>query len=410
MNRLVSQQASGPMVFSGTVNEPATVTVQGQPATVKADNTWQGTASVSSGTNTVSVVATDPSGNVRTNTYEVSNTATAKTFTHDANGNLTADGTRSFEWDALDHVTAIVEGSNRTEFTYSGIGERVRIVQRESGVIVSDVRVVWCDREICEERDASGGILGRRFREGQQAAGSTRLVVGDHLRSVWALTDSSGTLRARYEYDAYGRATKVTGDLDSATGFTGHSQVASGPYWLTPWRLYDPGTGRWLSKDPIGFAGGINGYDYVDGRPLVEEDPYGLLSGSVIKVAVRVVAGAGGGAAASVIGAFWVGWEIGSLIDKHLIQPQTDPKTKPQPPQPPSGQAPKPPTGAQDQDRPQGPKGGDPKTKPNEQCYETIKCWRTKINWELRGCEYRCEDGSPWFEDSCHEIVYREKD
>ncbi len=38
------------------------------------------------------VTATDPSGNVRTNTYEVSQGATSKSFTYDANGNMTATG------------------------------------------------------------------------------------------------------------------------------------------------------------------------------------------------------------------------------------------------------------------------------------------------------------------------------
>lgn len=39
LNRLLSQQPGGPMVFAGTVSEPAAVTVQGVPATVPADHT-----------------------------------------------------------------------------------------------------------------------------------------------------------------------------------------------------------------------------------------------------------------------------------------------------------------------------------------------------------------------------------
>src|SRR5207244_1654938 len=68
MNRLTSQDSGGALVFKGTVGEPATVTVQGKPASVGADNHFQGSAQVTPGTNTVAVVATDPSGNVRTNT------------------------------------------------------------------------------------------------------------------------------------------------------------------------------------------------------------------------------------------------------------------------------------------------------------------------------------------------------
>jgi hypothetical protein len=67
MNRLTAQQAGGAMLFAGTTNEPATVTVQGKPAATTATNTFAaGQAQVPSRTSTVEVKATDPSGNVRT--------------------------------------------------------------------------------------------------------------------------------------------------------------------------------------------------------------------------------------------------------------------------------------------------------------------------------------------------------
>jgi RHS repeat-associated protein len=47
-------------------------------------------------------------------------------------------------------------------------------------------------------------------------------------------------------------------------------------FYLTHYRFYDPGAGRWLNRDPIGEAGGTNLYGYVGGNPIRFVDPFGL--------------------------------------------------------------------------------------------------------------------------------------
>jgi YD repeat-containing protein len=223
MNRLLSQQAGGTLRFKGTLDEAATATVQGKPAQVSADNKFEGPAQVTSGTNTVEVKAKDYSGNERTNTYQVSVSGSSKTFTYDANGNLTADGSRTFEWDAENKLLAVNQGVLRSEFTYDGRGRRVRIVEKNNGVVTSDLRFLWCGTGICEERDATGSSVTKRFYGfGVVDGGSPYFYTFDHLASVREMIDSAGTIRARYDYDVYGRRTQVAGDKQAVFGFTAH--------------------------------------------------------------------------------------------------------------------------------------------------------------------------------------------
>ena len=50
-----------------------------------------------------------------------------------------------------------------------------------------------------------------------------------------------------------------------------------GPNVYVTWnRMYDSNVGRWLSRDPIGVAGGVNLYGYVGGDVLGETDSLGL--------------------------------------------------------------------------------------------------------------------------------------
>jgi YD repeat-containing protein len=131
LNRLTAQQAGGAIMVQGTVNEPAAVTIAGKPATVDASNTFRGQATVASGTTTVAIAARDGSGNQNTATYEIDQASGGKTFTYDANGNVTSDGTRTFEWDARNQLVAVNVGTHRSEFTYDGEQHRVRIVEKE---------------------------------------------------------------------------------------------------------------------------------------------------------------------------------------------------------------------------------------------------------------------------------------
>jgi RHS repeat-associated protein len=142
---------------------------------------------------------------------------------------------------------------------------------------------MWCGSVICEERDATGATaLKRYFDKGFQViSGSSSgkyFYSKDHLDSIREFLDSTGTLRARYDYDPYGLSGKVAGDSASDFGFTGFYYHVPSGLNLAPYRPYSPVLGRWISRDPIEEVGGTNLYAYAADNPPNASDPLGLTS------------------------------------------------------------------------------------------------------------------------------------
>ena len=75
-------------------------------------------------------------------------------------------------------------------------------------------------------------------------------------------------------YDAYGQVTTTRYPyLFSYGGQWGYQ--TQGILILCTHRYYDLANGRWLTRDPIGYAGGVNLYGYVGNNPGNRWDPSG---------------------------------------------------------------------------------------------------------------------------------------
>lgn len=55
-------------------------------------------------------------------------------------------------------------------------------------------------------------------------------------------------------------------------------------------RYYDPANGRWLTRDPISYSGGINLYGYCGSGPVANADPRGLYSSTTTPGGAAVLA------------------------------------------------------------------------------------------------------------------------
>lgn len=284
LNQLTSQSGGGKMHFRGTVNEPSTVTVGGNPANVDSAGNFDGVANLVVGNNTVPIVAIDASGNSKSNNYQVAvSSGVSRTLSYDLEGNLTNDGAKTYEWDAANRLTAInyTGTSNRTEFTYDGLSRRVKIVEKTGSTVNSTKKFVWDGTNIAEQRNTNNVVKHRYYTQGDVAVdtGTPYYYIRDHLGSIREMTDSTGAVKARYDYDPWGNRTKVSGGQDADFGFTGHYYHGPSNLHLALYRAYDSTIARWISRDPIEEDDGLNVYEYGDNSPGDMIDELGAASG-----------------------------------------------------------------------------------------------------------------------------------
>jgi RHS repeat-associated protein len=139
----------------------------------------------------------------------------------------------------------------------------------------------------------------------------------DPQGSVCQRFDRTGNRLSSDMYDSYGALQSQTpsgvGDVFGyGAQYGAYTDPEDGLVLLTN-RYYDPGTGRFLNRDPLGQAGGANLYGYVGNNPASSADPLGLVSRGQYVTAGAAVGGLAGVAAGAGRPARWAArWQAGS--------------------------------------------------------------------------------------------------
>jgi len=92
---------------------------------------------------------------------------------------------------------------------------------------------------------------------------------------VLGLLDAQGKSLGQSSYGPYGEPEQTQGKT-SDYRYAGMYYHASTGLYLTHYRFYDPQSGRWLNRDPIGEKGGVNIYAYVNGKTLNHNDFFAI--------------------------------------------------------------------------------------------------------------------------------------
>jgi len=240
-----------------------------------------------------------------------------ETWSYDALDQLTSRDTTTYTWDSTGRATSRNDG-DPLAMTWSGD----RLVNATSptlgpidyfydidGLLVSrieggvETRYLW-DRssdmpKLAATYDGATLTLLQLFVYG----GSDLIQVHDgpnvyaahtdRLGTLRGLSDVTGTLTDTWTYDAWGNLLSTTGAVDTPFGYTGylHDDSTGFDYAIARW--YEPESGRFLSRDPIGgdIAAPLTLHRYLYGRgdPIHYLDPDGRFSLPSMSMAITIV-------------------------------------------------------------------------------------------------------------------------
>jgi RHS repeat-associated protein len=247
--------------------------------------------------------AYDPVGNRLTTTVDAANRLTQDatyTYTYDNNGNLIQKRRKltgvitQYTYDYENRLIRINLPLGITvEYKYDPLGRRIeknisgqitaKYIYDSEDIIIEYTTIIPTNTTITTKYIHGPGIDEplAMIRNNK-----TYYYHADALGSIIRMTDQNANTAQTIRYDTFGNIKSISNPLlIQPYTYTGREfDIESGFYYMRN-RYYDPKTGRFTTKDPIGFNGGdVNLFRYVGNNPVNDTDPYGLIGiDSVLK-------------------------------------------------------------------------------------------------------------------------------
>jgi RHS repeat-associated protein len=219
-------------------------------------------------------------------TYQTFNrlvAANGASYGYDANGNLTsktdASGSWTYSWDYENRLKqASKSGGVVVSYAYDALGRRIQRTSSTGGT----TKFVYDGADVMRDLDGTGATVadylngsGIDNKLRQTASGVVSYFLTDHLGTTRALTDAGGNVTSTLDYDSFGNVTG--GSAATRYGYTGREADSDAALMFYRARWYGAQAGRFISEDPIAFAGrDLNFYAYVKNNPIGYRDPSGL--------------------------------------------------------------------------------------------------------------------------------------
>ncbi|WP_411727838.1 InlB B-repeat-containing protein [Methyloglobulus sp.] len=213
-------------------------------------------------------------------------------YSYDPTGNLTSDGTISYGYNAQGKRTIATASNLNASYAYNALGQRTKKTVNGTNTLFSYTEQGQLQGEYGETGQAiqetvwlgNLPIAVLKPNASQGTITDVFYVQADHLATPRKITQPSDNKPVwAWEPEAFGDSPPNEnpgglGEFAYNLRFPGQYYDQETGLFYNYFRDYDAKDGRYIQSDPIGLAGGINTYAYVNGNPVNLVDPEGLAS------------------------------------------------------------------------------------------------------------------------------------